>query len=235
MAAWFRRMARARFTTLAPFIRPLSPWRQHRLGDGSLSAGFNTVIPGASTSTSFAIIPMLDVAYYLNKNWAIEAICCVSPASHPGHRHDPVRVRPHLGVPAVSSVAISLHQFRRLSALSRRRRELHDLLGHARQRPDLAAGHRARLAAWPVLASRRQRPFYSATVTPCWGVVGQVGFDYMFNEHWGVNLDLKYIMMEPTVHANVAAFSPAGAGVSERSLFRSASICRSIRSSSARA
>ena len=55
--------------------------------------------------------------------------------------------------------------------------------------------------------------YYNATVTPSWGVAGQIGFDYMFNEHWGVNLDLKYIMMEPTVHANVAAFSPQAPGL----------------------
>ena len=41
--------------------------------------GANGVIAGASTNTSSSIIPMLDVAYYLTKNWAIEAICCVAP------------------------------------------------------------------------------------------------------------------------------------------------------------
>ena len=40
----------------------------------------------------------------------------------------------------------------------------------------------------------------SATVTPSWGVVGQAGADYMFNDRWGVNLDVKYIMMEPNAH-----------------------------------
>ncbi len=30
----------------------------------------------------------------------------------------------------------------------------------------------------------------------------------MFNEHWGLNLDVKYIMMEPTVHAKVAGTVP---------------------------
>ncbi len=30
----------------------------------------------------------------------------------------------------------------------------------------------------------------------------------MFNEHWGLNLDVKYITMEPTVHAKVAAWLP---------------------------
>ena len=41
--------------------------------------GANGVIAGASTNTSTSIVPMLDVAYYLTKNWAIEAICCVAP------------------------------------------------------------------------------------------------------------------------------------------------------------
>jgi hypothetical protein len=36
-----------------------------------LSGGFNTVIPGASTSTSWSVIPTLDVAYYINRNWAV--------------------------------------------------------------------------------------------------------------------------------------------------------------------
>ena len=54
------------------------------LGLGSIGVlsgltGANGVIAGASTNTSSAIIPMLDVAYYLTKNWAIEAICCVAP------------------------------------------------------------------------------------------------------------------------------------------------------------
>ncbi len=34
----------------------------------------------------------------------------------------------------------------------------------------------------------------------------------MFNEHWGLNLDVKYIMMEPTVHAGVVAWSPIATG-----------------------
>ena len=44
-----------------------------------LSQGYGTQIPWASTSTSWSIIPTLAVDYYLNKNWSIEAICCVSP------------------------------------------------------------------------------------------------------------------------------------------------------------
>ncbi len=44
-----------------------------------LSAGPGTVVPFGSTNTSWAIIPSLAVDYYINKNFSIEAICCVSP------------------------------------------------------------------------------------------------------------------------------------------------------------
>ncbi|MFO1124163.1 MAG: OmpW family outer membrane protein [Methylocystis sp.] len=49
------------------------------IGVRSGLTGANGVIAGASTNTSTAIIPMLDAAYFLTKNWAIEAICCVTP------------------------------------------------------------------------------------------------------------------------------------------------------------
>ena len=47
-------------------------------------------------------------------------------------------------------------------------------------------------------------------VSSSWGVAGQVGFDYMLNQNWGINLDLKRILMQPTAHATVwnSAVSP---------------------------
>ena len=48
----------------------------------------------------------------------------------------------------------------------------------------------------------------AATITPSWGVVGQAGADYMFNDHWGVNVDVKYIMMEPNAHVWATAAIP---------------------------
>ncbi len=178
-----------------------------------LSGGFNTVIPGASTSTSFSIIPMLDVAYYINRNWAVEAICCVSHNHIQGtgtiqsefahtwvfpptlllqyHFTNFGAFQPYLGV----GVNFTTYWGTRVNAQTWS-------LGIA---PGslLGVGGAANTNLTGVAAQ-----FYNATVTPSWGVAGQVGFDYMFNEHWGVNLDLKYIMMEPTVHANVLAHSP---------------------------
>jgi outer membrane protein W len=172
-----------------------------------LSAGFNTVIPGASTSTSFSIIPMLDVAYYINRNWAVEAICCVT------HQHIQ-------GTGTIQSEFAHTWVFPPTLLLQ------YHFTNFGAFQPYLGVGvnfstywgTRVNAQTWPLgivpgsllggLGAVNAQ-FLSATVTPSWGVAGQVGFDYMFTEHWGVNLDVKYIMMEPTVHANVAAFSPA--------------------------
>ena len=175
-----------------------------------LSGGFNTVIPGASTSTSWSIIPTLDVAYYITKNWAVEAICCVSPAHIQGtgtiqsefahtwvfpptlllqyHFTNFGAFQPYLGV----GVNFTTYWGTRVNA----------------QTWPLAIVPGSPLGIGGAGLAGVNAQYYNATVTPSWGVAGQVGFDYMFNEHWGVNLDLKYIMMEPTVHANVSAFSP---------------------------
>jgi len=55
------------------------------------------------------------------------------------------------------------------------------------------------------------------------GLAGQVGFDYMFNKNWGLNVDVKYIQMETDVNIGATKLgtlnlSPitAGVGVSYR-------------------
>ncbi|MGA8172586.1 MAG: OmpW family outer membrane protein [Methylocystis sp.] len=180
-----------------------------------LSNGFNTVIPGASTSTSWSVIPMLDVAYYLNKNWAVEAICCVSPAHIQGtgtiasefahtwvfpptlllqyHFTNFGRFQPYLGV----GVNFTTYWGTRVNT----------------QTWQLPVMPGSLLGVGGAGLTGLNAQFQSATVTPSWGVAGQAGFDYMFNEHWGVNLDIKYIMMEPTVHSNVVAWSPQAPGL----------------------
>lgn len=175
-----------------------------------LGWGPGSVVAGASSSTSWSVIPMLDVAYYLNKNWAIEAICCVSPHHVQG-----------TGTLAGSSIAhtwvfppslLLQYHFTNFGAFQ----------------PYLGVGVNF-TAFWGTRAGNNDwwlgfmpgsplaglggatSTFYSASITPSWGVVGQAGFDYMLNEHWGVNLDVKYIMMEPNAHANVISFIPNGA------------------------
>ncbi|MGA9601206.1 MAG: OmpW family outer membrane protein [Methylocystis sp.] len=177
-----------------------------------LSSGAGTVVPFGSTNTSTAIIPTLAVDYYINKNFSIEAICCVSPH--------------HIqGTGSIQSTFAHTWVFPPSLLLD------YHFTNFGAWQPYVGVGVNF-TAYWGTRVNNENFPvlfqpsgpltpalagagvtgvsaqFYSATVTPSWGVVGQAGLDYMFNEHWGLNLDVKYIMMEPTVHAKVAANLP---------------------------
>lgn len=177
---------------------------------GALSGltGANGVIAGASTNTSTSIIPMLDAAYFLTKNWAIEAICCVTPHHIQGtgtiasdfarawlfppsvmlqyHATNFGAFQPYLGV----GVNFTTFWNTRVN---------NDVWGI----PMAPGSALANLGIPAVLAT-----FQYATVSPSWGVVGQAGVDYMLNEHWGLNVDFKYVGLHPMVHSTVVAFAP---------------------------
>jgi len=175
--------------------------------------GANGVIAGASTNTSSSVIPMIDAAYYLTKNWAIEAICCVTPHHIQGtgtiasdfarawlfppsvmaqyHFTNFGAVQPYLGV------GVNFTTFWNV-------RVNNDVWSI----PTAPGSTLAGLGIPAVNAT-----FQYATVTPSWGVVGQAGVDYMLNEHWGVNVDFKYVGMHPTVHSTVIAFAPGAPAV----------------------
>ncbi len=63
-----------------------------------------------------------------------------------------------------------------------------------------------------------------ASIKPSWGIAGQIGFDYMIDQHWGFNVDVKKILMEPSVRLAGGAISGTvkinpwiiGAGVTYR-------------------
>jgi outer membrane immunogenic protein len=169
--------------------------------------GYNGVIAGASTNTSSAIIPMLDVAYYLTKNWAIEAICCVA------HHHIQ-------GTGTISS------DFARAWLFPPSIMAQYHVTNFGAFQPYIGVGvnfttfwnTRVNNDTWsipfapgaPLAAAQGVRStFQYATVAPSWGPVGQIGFDYMLNDHWGLNVDFKYIALHPMVHSTVVAFAPA--------------------------
>jgi len=177
-----------------------------------LSGGPGSLVPRASTSTSWSVVPMLDVAYYITKNWAIEAICCVTPHNVQG-----------TGLLAGSDVAhtwlfppslLVQYHFTNFGAFQ----------------PYLGVGVNF-TTFWGTRAGNNNwglgfvpgsilggltgavASFTSASITPSWGVVGQAGVDYMLNEHWGVNLDVKYIQMETHSHDQIVAFTPGAPGL----------------------
>ncbi len=180
-----------------------------------LSAGYGSVVTNASTSISASVMPMLDVAYYLNKNWAIEAICCVSPhhIQGTGSLYGASVAKTWVFPP---SVMLQYHftNFGAFQPYLGVGVNFTTFWGTRAGNNDFALGFAPNSALAGLGLNGGVATLYSASISPSWGAVGQIGADYMFNEHWGVNLDLKYIMMEPNAHAWGNVFIPgAPAGV----------------------
>jgi outer membrane protein len=168
------------------------------------SFGAGTSFRGAGTEVSPSIAPLLDLSYFFTKNWSVEAICCVSPHHVTGtgvlqgaslietwvfppslllqyHVTNFGPVQPYLGV-GVNYTAYWSRPGAQTFPLG------------APALPGVTAFTGA----------------YSASITPSWGVVAQAGVDYMFNDFWGVNVDVKYVMMEPKAHVWTAAVASPG-------------------------
>lgn len=176
-----------------------------------LSPGPGGLISGANTSTSWSIIPEVDVSYYLTKNIAIEAICCFSRhhVQGTGTLYGASLARAWVFPPSLilqyhftnfgafqPYVGVGVNYTAYFSDAGNNSWTLFTAPGSALN----AAG----VGSVPAT-------FTSLSVTPSWGVVGQIGFDYMFNETWGINLDLKRILMEPNVHGLI--YSPTAGGL----------------------
>ncbi|MFO1117635.1 MAG: OmpW family outer membrane protein [Beijerinckiaceae bacterium] len=174
------------------------------------SAGPGGQIWGAGAKPSNSVIPELDLAYFFNKNIAVELICCVSPHKITGtgslyglnvgstwvfpptvllqyHFTDFGAFQPYIGV------------------------GLNWTAYFGNKGGNSWAGY------WtPALGPTGFNASSNLSIGSTWGLAAQVGFDYMLNQNWGINVDLKRIMMQPTAYGNVyntavAALAPARA------------------------
>jgi len=165
------------------------------------SNGAGGVFNGAGTTISWSVMPTLSLGYYFNKNWSVEAICCVSPhhVQGTGSINGGSVIKTWVFPPTLTLV----YHFTNFGAFQ----------------PYVGAGVNF-TAYWGTRAGNQpfQIPLYmntttaglnntigsytatGATITPSWGVAAQAGMDYMINKEWGWNLDAKWILMEPNAH-----------------------------------
>lgn len=134
---------------------------------------------GVKANNSF--IPELDLTYFFTKNIAIEAICCVSPHNVKADGLGTV------GRTIVFPPTVMLqYHFTDFGAF----------------KPYVGVGvnytHYFDSKAKGALAGTNLK------IDDSWGVAGQVGFDYMINRNWGINVDVKRILMEPNFAYSVA-------------------------------
>ena len=169
----------------------------------SMSAGAGSAIYGAGAKVSTTVIPELDLSYYFTKNIAIEAICCFS-------KHNVTGTGTLQGLNIGSTwvfppTVLLQYHFTNFGAFQ----------------PYIGVGVNF-TAYFSGKGGRQYQPFFTPAglvgansvtqlgIGSSWGVAAQVGFDYMINQNWGVNVDLKRIIMQPTAYATVwnSAVSP---------------------------
>jgi outer membrane protein len=176
------------------------------------SIGYNAypggVFNGAGTTISWSVVPTLSLGYYLNKNWSVEAICCVTPhhVQGTGSIYGSSVIKTWVFPPSLTLV----YHFTNFGGFQPYLGAGVNFTAYWGTR----AGNQPFALSSPVGAAAGFPAGYTgivtataATITPSWGVVGQGGFDYMINQNWGWNFDVKYIMMQPNAHVwtNVSA------------------------------
>lgn len=176
------------------------------------SFGPGTSFAGANTTISWAVVPTVTVDYFFNKNWSVELICCFTPHKVQGMGSIyGANVIDTLVFPP--SLTIDYH-FTNFGAFQ-------PYLGvgvNFTAFLTTKGGQTPYQLATPFVSGALPQPqaptvvsATSASITPSWGVVGQAGFDYMLTENWGVNFDVKYIMMEPNAHVYLNGITALGA------------------------
>jgi outer membrane protein len=171
-----------------PVVAPtFQPWQIRLRGVGLVPQGSGTIdqLPGHKVTVGNSIIPEVDLSYYFTPNWAVEAICCLSRNS--------IYVSGLAGASAQTWVfpptVTGQYHFTNFGAFQ----------------PYLGVG--VNFTDYFDTQTRNSLAGTSMHINPSWGVAGQVGFDYMIDSHWGFNVDVKRILMEPTWHVNETPFT----------------------------
>ncbi|MFD1702942.1 OmpW family protein [Methylopila henanensis] len=133
-------------------------------------------IPG-SARVSSDVMPEIDFSYFFTPNLAVEVICCASKHAIKGRGAiNGLRIGDTWVIPA--TVTAQYH-FTNFGAF----------------KPYVGAG-----VNYSIYFNEDGGPAISRLkLKNSVGVAAQIGFDYMIDEHWGVNVDLKKIYMEPKI------------------------------------
>lgn len=169
-------------------IDTVSPWlvRVRALGVVTGDDGFVTQIPGSEVRSSDSIVPELDISYFFTKNIAAELILGTTRSTISGGG---TIAGLDVGKTWVLPPTLTLqYHFTNFGAF----------------KPYVGAGLNYTMffdqkAAGGVVTDLH--------VKDTFGVALQVGADYMINDHWGLNVNVKKLFLEPKFELNGGALS----------------------------
>jgi outer membrane protein len=187
-------------------IEAQSPWQVRVRGLGVITNDSGSVdqIPGSGLSYSDSVIPELDISYYLTDNIAAELILGTTFANIYGD--DTIAGLGKIGKTWVLPPTLTLqYHFTDFGAF----------------KPYVGAG-----VNYTMFYNQSGAAASDLNVKDSFGAALQVGADYMVNDHWGVNFDVKKLFLRPeyettiggTTYTGKAKLDPwlIGAGVTYR-------------------
>lgn len=173
----------------APVIEPWNPWmiRLRALGVVTEDSGYVDQVAGSGLKTTDTLVPELDISYFFTKNIAAELILGVTKHSVSGTG---TLTGIDVGKSWLLPPTLTLqYHFTDFGAF----------------KPYVGAGvnytffFSQKAAGGTVIESHLKDSFAPAV---------QVGFDYMFDKHWGWNVDVKKLWLRPEWSGTLAGGTP---------------------------
>jgi outer membrane protein len=167
-----------------------SPWqvRLRALGVITRDNGSVDGISGSGLSYSDTVVPEADISYFFTDNISAELILGTTYANVRGEGS--IAGLGEIGKTWLLPPTLTLqYHFTDFGAFQ----------------PYLGAG-----VNYTVFYNQSGRSADSLDVKNTFGVALQAGFDYMFDEHWGANLDVKKIFLRPDFDATVGGANVSG-------------------------
>jgi len=148
----------------------------------SVTAGGAAVV-GGSLKASTAVVPELDISYFFTKNIAVELVLGVTP-------HNVKGAGALAGLGKIGSTWL----------LPPTLMLQYHVTEFGAFKPYVGAG-----VNYTVMFSNKEAgPMSAFKVKNAPGVALQVGFDYMLDTHWGLNVDVKKHWLRPDATATIA-------------------------------
>lgn len=169
---------------------PKNPWqiRLRALGVLTEDSGYVNGIPGSDLSYSDTVTPELDISYYFTDNLAAELILATTYAKIDGE-----------------GTIAGLGEIGRVWVLPPTLTLQYHFTNFGAFKPYVGAG-----ATYAMFYSQDAANADDLDVKDTFGGALQVGFDYMVNEHWGVNFDVKKLFLEPKYDVTVGGTALTG-------------------------
>jgi outer membrane protein len=161
---------------VAPVVAEPSPWMIRLRALGVLPSGGGSVngVWGSDLSYSDSVVPELDITYFFTKNIAAELILGVTPHNIYGAGTlGGVSVGKTWALPPILTLQYHFTDFGPF-------------------KPYVGAG-----VNYTVFFNTKTYDVQSLDVKNSFGWALQAGFDYMIDRHWGVNVDVKKLFLQP--------------------------------------